>query len=427
MIMKNLLFLLSALLLGNSIYAQAIDSLPPVQISIASYAEETNQYSNDKIATSTSEMIFNKQKKAIKGNEKVQDDVLIVLKNDGSIVSYNANTWEEAWSFQFSDDAISKMRNKFRVENAILYATSSQRQLVALNVNNGSLYWQTDIGNRNSITRSYQITGQYLPIKDNLIYLASCNQQLYALDKYTGAHVWNYKLDFEYNLYSPAIYNNHLVIPNAPWIYYFDAVTGEPIWQRGFGNEPMYVQPQIDNRRAYISGERGIIYALNIKNNADIDWQYKLEGWQSIISDSPILQDDVYYFATVGYGEQKTSVYALNAENGQLKWETSLENKNKIRALSLISDCIIGFFEAETDAFFVLDAKTGNKYPIEQPKEPIISNIIHVNEETVAFLTKHYYVEYHIKENRYKYQELNLNDTSVSKYNVHISLVKRSN
>lgn len=139
-----ILSLLTFILFGTSLFGQTPSK---------SIENNNNNYSNDQIPTSIEEIISTKNYKNIIGNEKVENDLIIILKNDGQLSSYDFQTLAHKWDLKFSDSAYNKMRNQFKVENAILYTTSTQRELLAVNVNNGEKYWKTEIGQNKEITK----------------------------------------------------------------------------------------------------------------------------------------------------------------------------------------------------------------------------------------------------------------------------------
>lgn len=392
-------------------------------VSLGSDEPQTNQYSNDKIATSIKEILSTTNNKEILGNEKVEKDLIIVLKNDGEITSYDLESLNQKWNIKFTDSSYNKMRNQFKIENSILYATSTQKEIIAANVNDGSLYWKTEIGMHSGVDKRYVISGQHLPIQGNLIFLASNNKQLYAFNKYTGDKVWNYKLQFPYNNYTPVLNKENLVISNAPYVYSFKSQTGQAIWQRGFGNTPMYSLMQIDDKKAYVANEYNKVYALNIDDMASIAWEYQTEDKYANIDSNTILDGGTYYFASET--DSKTlNVNSLNSDNGELIWKTSLNIEgDDVRYFSKYNNYIFGFTKADDNAFFMLNATDGKQLKIRQPKEKILSNIFVYNGD-LSFLTKNFFVTYNLKANKYTYKDIKLKYEVNDAFNLYFEIVK---
>lgn len=410
---------LFSLLLLSNIYGQTTET----------DQEETskNQYSNDRIPTSINEIITNKQYKKIKGNEKIENNLLIVLKNNGELTSYDLSTLKQQWNLKFTDSSNNKMSNRFKIENAILYTTSTQKQLRAVNVNDGTTYWKTEIGLHKEKTRRYMITGQQLPIKGSLIYLASNNSQLYAFDKTNGSLSWNYKLQYPYNMETPVVNNKYLVIPNAPLVYCFEADTGKAIWAKSFGKVPMYSQMQIDNDKCYVAGTNNEIYALNLENNAPLAWKFKTEYNYPKIKENTLLENAIYYLGAKNGSNIAPSMIALDANNGTKKWETKLNNEGQeIKTFIKHKDIIVGFTDGKSNSFFIIKAATGEQIDIEIPKEKIISNIFKLDDTNVVFLTKNYLVTFNIKKRDYTYQDIKLENKVNDAFLLYFEIVKKN-
>lgn len=374
----------------------------------AAKESKTNQYSNNKIATSPEELIDTQLFKKITGNEKTQKDILIALKNDGEISAYDLKTLKNQWNLKFTDSSKNKMRNRFNIENSILYTASTQKELLAVNVNDGSLYWKVQLGIHKDIKKRYEISGQQLPIKDNLIFLASNNKHIYAFDKKNGDFIWNYQLQFPFNNYTPVLNDKYLVISNAPWVYCFEAKTGRAIWQRGFGNVPMYSQLQIDSDKVYVASERNKIYALDLVDNAAIKWEVETKEESPHIGENTLMDRGVYYYAAENEREKPPVVTALDTKNGNQIWTLDLKNDgDEIRVFQKYKDQILGFTNATKNSFFLIDAVKGKQIEISQPKEIPISNLFSFNDDLV-FLTKNYLVTFNPKTKKFEYRDLKL-------------------
>ncbi|KUY31824.1 outer membrane protein assembly factor BamB family protein [Elizabethkingia ursingii] len=390
-----------------------------------------NKYSNNKVLT-TKDIVITDEIKPINGNEKILRNAIIVYKNDGTLISYDLDSKKQNWIFKFTDGTKEKMRNQFNVNNGVLYAASSKKQIVALNVNDGSVFWKNDIG-LEDVEKRYAINGQNLPISKSLIFLPSFNHNLYAFNRFTGQHVWNYQLQFEFNLYSPAVNDQYLVVPNAPWVYCFETQTGKAIWQRGFGNRPMYADPRIDNERAYVADERDMVYALNLKNMANIDWKFQLPENQSRVKESLILDAGVLYFSSSktmssSNGVNNGLVYALDSKTGNLLWKTEINEGRYIRSLRKYDDYLIGFANNNDKVggtMFVVNSKNGSRKEIKKTGEAGISNLVRYDQNSVAFLTRNYFTIYNFKEDSFNEQNLNIQDPADSSFDVYMEIVRK--
>lgn len=268
------------------------------------------------------------------------------------------------------------------------------------------------------------ISGQHLPIKGSLIFLASNNTQLYAFNKFDGRLVWNYKLQFPFNNYTPVINNTHLLIPNAPWIYCFEAKTGKAIWQRGFGSVPMYSKLQIDHEKVYAASERSQIYALNIKNDAAIDWKFELESDFSDIHENTIMDSSIYYFGARNE-DDKLFVSALNTSTGELIWNTNLKKYGKeIKVFQKHKNFIVGFTDAHENGFFLINTLTGEELEVKEPKENALSNIFSI-EDKLYFITKNYLTIFDMQKKDFSYIDFKLEYEVNDAFNLYFEIVQK--
>lgn len=385
---------------------------------------KTNQYSNNKIATSPEELIDTEVFKNITGNEKTEKDMLIALKSDGEISAYDLKTLKNQWNLKFTDSSKNKMRNHFNIENSILYTASTQKELLAVNVNNGSLYWKVQLGIHKDVKKRYEINGQHLPIKDNLIFIASNNKHIYAFDKRNGNFVWNYQLQFPFNNYTPVLNDKYLVISNAPWVYCFEAKTGRAIWQRGFKDVPMYSQLQIDSDKVYVASERNKIYALDLVDNAAIKWEIETTQESPGIGENTVMDKGIYFYGAKSGRGKPPVIVALDTKTGKQIWTVDLKNEGEeIRVFQKYNDYLVGFTNAPQNSFFLLDALKGKQIEVPQPKETAISNLFNFDEQLV-FLTKNYLVTFNVKTKTFEYRDLKLEFEVNDAFPLYFEIVK---
>lgn len=394
----------------------------PVQ---SSEKSDFNKYSNSRIPTMET-LVMNSVINKVPTSGKVLKDMLLVQKKNGEIESFDLKNLSSNWLFKFNDSSSERKENQFRVDGATLYSNSCQNHLVALDINTGNVYWKDKIGIIRT-DRSYMMYGQHLPIKDNKIYLESCNNRIYAINKFDGSMIWNYRLDFEYCIYSPVVFDNYVFVNNAPWVYCFKANSGQDIWQRGFDNVPMYTLLQADSLKVYAGTEKDQFYALNIKNNASIDWEFKTDAEDWGVGNNTIYANNILYLGAKARREDSASIYSIQTENGKKIWKTKLSNGGRVKEISLINGYLLGSTTAASNNLFVLNANTGKKKEISYPKEIPVSNIVEYSKNNAAFITKNYFVIYNYETNTYQYINLALKDIKDVDYiNCYIAIVKSS-
>ncbi|MDR0230105.1 MAG: PQQ-binding-like beta-propeller repeat protein [Flavobacteriaceae bacterium] len=270
-----------------------------------------NQYSNNQIFTEY-DMVTGEQFKPLE-SVALDKNAILIYDYDGSIKSFNLDTNTINWTFAAKDAAVSYSRNKFTLENGVLYVPFINGELYALNHKTGEKFWELKAGLKNS--QYFKIWINQIPtINNDLLYITTQyeNSNVYAFDKKTGNVVWNYKLSYPYN-HLPLLYTNGKIITqNAPYVYSFDAKTGKLLAQRDF-KKAMYAKPISDGERVYIANESQTLYALNPETLETI---WELDLGEGSVEQKIFTKEGNVYLAT------DASFFAIEAKTGKIVWQT---------------------------------------------------------------------------------------------------------
>jgi outer membrane protein assembly factor BamB len=158
-------------------------------------------------------------------------------------------------------------------------------------------------------------TGSYVsdPTAVNgVIYSASNDGNVYALNARTGTKLWSYAMGGSPGS-SPAVTNgvvfaSDFVDPNGGNLFALDAHTGAVLWSGDAGQS----SPAVANGVVYV-GDPGGMEAVNANTGAGL-WGYYTSSY---VSSAPTVVNGVVYFA---YGYEDYHVYALNASTGARLW-----------------------------------------------------------------------------------------------------------
>lgn len=349
--------------------------LPVVNASPTHIEESTdNIYSNNKILTEY-DFVVGDQFKPL---EKValDKDAIIIYDYDGTVKSFNLKTNTVNWNFKAKDEAVTYSRNKFTLEDGVLYIPFINGEMYALNHKTGEKFWELKAGLKNSEYIKIWIN-QVPTINNNLIYITSQyeNSNLYAFDKRTGYPVWNYKLQYPYN-HIPVLYTNDKVFTqNAPYIYSFDANTGELLNRRNF-TIAMYAKPVSDGKLVFVANERNTVYALN-PNTLKTEWEVELA--ESSVKNNIFTKEDKLYLAT------NNTFYALDTKSGKTIWQTKAteEAQDAIEQLEEFNNRIYAYNKKGT--LFQLDLNTGKILQTINLKSKPISNIEVLDDSTLYY------------------------------------------
>ncbi|WP_158960513.1 outer membrane protein assembly factor BamB family protein [Myroides fluvii] len=380
---KNLLcalaVLLTAVAMGQN---RESDNYPktgdgePVAPMMAPHSQ-TNQYSNNQIGTEY-DFVLNDHYREY---EKVPLDkkAIILYDYDGTLKSFNLETKQVNWTFAASDSTVTYARNKMTLEEGVLYVPFHNGELYALNHKTGEKFWEVKIGLKNGALNKMFIN-QIPVIHDDKLYLVTQheNKNIYALNKKTGRHIWNYQLEYPYN-HMPVLYSSgKLFVPNAPYVYSFDAETGQALYIRGF-KTGMYSRAVTDGKRVFIADLSRDLFALD-PEKLDILWEKELS--EGSVGHKMIYTNKQLYIAT------SHNFYALNPETGETIWQTEVprkehsESRFELKQLEEFNNKLYAYNNKST--FFVVNPKNGKiEKEIDLQHDPI-SNI-QIQDENTAF------------------------------------------
>jgi alcohol dehydrogenase (cytochrome c) len=206
------------------------------------------------------------------------------------------------------------------IADGILYLTASYNHVFALDAVTGEPVWKYDHPLPDDLRVCCGPTNRGVAIADDKVFMGTLDARLVALDRKTGAVVWNSKIDEYANGYSstvaPLVVKGKVIVGVAGGEYgirgYLDAYdvkTGERQWRR-------YTTPG--------EGEKGV------ETWAGDSWKYG--GGPTWITGSYDPEQDVLFWATgnaapdwngdarAGDNLYTNSVLALNPDTGDLKW-----------------------------------------------------------------------------------------------------------
>jgi outer membrane protein assembly factor BamB len=233
------------------------------------------------------------------------------------------------WSYVEGHFDGSQIGSSAAVVNGVVYVGSNYNQveqrggnIYALDAYTGAKIWNysTSRGVCSSPTLSGGVL--FVGVEDNVC----------AFNASTGLKIWNYSTG-GLILSSPNIVNGMVYIGSQDGnVYALNASKGAKIWnytsagqsnkaavESGFGSGAFESSPAVVNGMVYIGSDDGNVYALNALTGAKI-WNYTtsiqpLFTWGNQVTSSPAVSDGIVYVGSVG-----GNVYALNATTGAKIW-----------------------------------------------------------------------------------------------------------
>ena len=187
-------------------------------------------------------------------------------------------------------------------------------------------------------------------VVNGVVYVGG-NDNIYALDAYTGAKIWNYSTSYSWS--SPAVSEGVVFIGADGDILALDALTGTKIWS--FPTTGRVVSsPAVVDGMVYVGSFEGNLYALNASTGSKI-WDYTImdTGHGTEVLSSPAVVDGVVYF-----GALDDNVYALKASTGEKIWNHTV--RLGVTSAPAVSEGVV-YVSSDTYYLYALSAASGEE------------------------------------------------------------------
>jgi eukaryotic-like serine/threonine-protein kinase len=248
--------------------------------------------------------------------------------------------YEAGGNFSYSAPAVS---------NGVVYAGNTNNNMYAMDAASGKLLWTYSTGN--SIESSPAVA-------NGMVYFGSDDHSFYAVNITDGSLKWKYQTGYNVSS-SPAVFDGVVFFGSDDNnLYALDAATGSVKWQYNAGSIFNASSPIIDNGTIYIGSRAGDLLAVNVMNG-QLKWKYSNPDRVSFEQTTAAVVNDMVYIS--GWynvsTQQPGSVYALNANDGSLKWE-SLNGLGFTRGPAVSNGKL--YIAADDGNLYALDASNGN-------------------------------------------------------------------
>jgi outer membrane protein assembly factor BamB len=192
---------------------------------------------------------------------------------------------------------------------------SGQKDIVAINIENGKEVWRHTLDN---VIRAAPI------IQHDKLFVSTIDNKLYFLDLADGNTLWIHEGASEnigvFGAASIAADGNMIIVPHSSGqLHALNIYNGEEIWSvnlsyqksniTGFAISDIDVTPVIRDNKIYISNNIGSLFAINLENGAPL-WKREVRGIKSIW----VAGEYLYVI------NEHKQIIAINRENGYIKW-----------------------------------------------------------------------------------------------------------
>ncbi|WFB10786.1 PQQ-binding-like beta-propeller repeat protein [Streptomyces sp. LX-29] len=183
----------------------------------------------------------------------------------------------------------------------VVYASSKDGSLYALDAASGDIRWQFTTGN--GVYSSATVTG-------GVVYIGSADYALYAVNAATGKEKWRLDTDGEVNS-SPVVAGGVVYVGSDDrHLYAIDARTGKRRWRFPTGAW-VRSSPVVAGGVVYVGCRDRSLYAVDARTGEQ-RWRFRTGA---AVKSSPAMWGRV-----VCVGSYDGSLYALDADTGEVRW-----------------------------------------------------------------------------------------------------------
>ena len=236
--------------------------------------------------------------------------------------------------FSPSDD--SRIFGGITVTNAVAYVGLASGKVYALDVKGGEEQWAQPF------TLAQGGIWASPVVADDMLYVTSLDHHLYALERTTGTLRWKTDLGAAAGG-APTIAEGKLYVTTfATELHALDAREGKKLWtftppeRRWFWDGPAVAQGTL-----YVTDLGGHVYALNA-DSGELLWEFVAPAADdNTLRSAPVVSEDTVYV-----GGRNGTLFALNTEDGSRRWSQSIRagGRNTGQLLSspvIISDTVL--------------------------------------------------------------------------------------
>jgi eukaryotic-like serine/threonine-protein kinase len=209
-------------------------------------------------------------------------------------------TLRHLWTFEAGES----IESSAAVVGGTVFVGSHKGELVALSLENGSVYWRYNAGGEIGESSPF-FNGQ-----DNLVYVGDLRGVLHAVGARDGRPAWTFRTNSEIKSSPVAVGNRVLIGSYDQHLYCLNARTGALIWKVRT-NGPVHATPAVVNGIAYIAGCDEVFRAIRVSDGREL-FQVASGAYTGA---SPALMSGVAY-----YGTFNNDVLAVNLRTRSISW-----------------------------------------------------------------------------------------------------------
>lgn len=216
-------------------------------------------------------------------NIKVSNDKFLVVDLNNTIRCFSTNNGKEVWNFETENPFI-KSRKKLSIitRGDLVFFINNLGDLTALNIDNGSLFWQTPTQSNVIYQDAFTLENSDLVFANDSIYFSNNKNELFSIDARTGIVNWKQTVN---SSLTPTIIEKFIFsVSNEGYLFVLENEKGNIIritdMLKSIKNKKNRIKPTgfiIARSKIYLSLNNGRLIKANVTTGDELSI-HKLSG-----------------------------------------------------------------------------------------------------------------------------------------------------
>ncbi len=239
------------------------------------------------------DLINSKENKAgFNSNIKISKNKFLIIDFENTIRCFSTIDGKELWNFQTENPFIkSKKKLSLIVKGELVFFVNNIGDLTALNINNGSLFWQTPTQSNIIYQDAFSLEISDLIFSNDSIYLSNNKNEIYSIDARTGIVNWKQTVN---SSFTPTVIENFVItVSEEGYLFVIDSSNGNIIritnMLKNIKNKKNEIKPT-----GFILAKNKIYLSLNNGKLIKADINTAIEEEVFKVSNSKILRPNVF-------------------------------------------------------------------------------------------------------------------------------------
>ena len=216
-------------------------------------------------------------------NIKVSNDKFLIVDLNNTIRCFSSNKGNEIWNFDTENPFIkSKKKLSLIIKGELVFFINSIGDITALNINTGSVFWQTPTQSNLIYQEAFTLENSDLVFANDSIYFSNNKNELFSIDARTGIVNWKQTVN---STLEPVIIENLLFsVSREGYLFVIDNKRGNIIritnMLKNIKNKKNEIKPSgfiIARNKIYLSLNNGRVIKSDVTTGIEENI-YKLSG-----------------------------------------------------------------------------------------------------------------------------------------------------